>query len=122
MPIEFDKCYTDHTNVVDILNAIKEINPEINNLSAYSPDGTINNIIIDWRDYTPIPLDEIKVKMTEMQAEYDAKQYARNRYSQYPQLDEFLEAYTEKEIGGDSTKWDAYVVKYNKVRTDNQKP
>jgi hypothetical protein len=34
---------------------------------------------------------------------------------------EFIEAYTEKEIGGDTTKWDEYVVKYNKVRTDNPK-
>jgi hypothetical protein len=32
-----------------------------------------------------------------------------------------MEAYTEKEIGGDSTKWDAYVINYNKVRTDNPK-
>ena len=29
---------------------------------------------------------------------------------------------TEKEIGGDSTRWDAYVIAYNKVRTDNPKP
>ena len=35
---------------------------------------------------------------------------------------EFIEAYAEKEIGGDSTKWDAYIVKYNKVRSDNPKP
>ena len=27
----------------------------------------------------------------------------------------------EKEIGGDSTKWDASVIAYNKVRTDNPK-
>jgi len=32
-----------------------------------------------------------------------------------------MEAYTEKEIGSSSTKWDAYVEKYNKVRTDNPK-
>ena len=31
----------------------------------------------------------------------------------YPSLSEFVEAYTEKEIGEDSTKWDAYVTKYN---------
>ena len=31
------------------------------------------------------------------------------------------EAYTEKEIGGDSTKWDAYKTAYNKVRSDNPK-
>jgi hypothetical protein len=40
----------------------------------------------------------------------------------YPSLKDFAEAYTEKEIGGDSTKWDAYVVKYNKVRSDVPKP
>ena len=44
------------------------------------------------------------------------------RKNSYPSLEDFLEAYTEKEIGGDSTKWDAYIIAYNKVRTDNQKP
>jgi len=32
-----------------------------------------------------------------------------------------MEAYTEKEIGGNSSKWDEYVIKYNKVRSDNPK-
>ena len=40
----------------------------------------------------------------------------------YPSIQDFMEAYTEKEIGSDSTKWDAYVIAYNKVRTDNPKP
>ena len=40
---------------------------------------------------------------------------------EYPVTEEFIEAYTEKEIGGNSTKWDAYVINYNKVRTDNPK-
>jgi hypothetical protein len=35
---------------------------------------------------------------------------------------EFIEAYTEKEILDDSTKWDEYVVKYNEVRSDYPKP
>ena len=39
----------------------------------------------------------------------------------YPSVADFMEAYTEKEIGSDSTKWDAYVIAYNKVRTDNPK-
>jgi hypothetical protein len=46
----------------------------------------------------------------------------QNRRKSYPSKRDFMEAYTEKEIGGDSTKWDAYVVAYNKVRTDNPKP
>tara|TARA_Y100000310_G_scaffold322682_1_gene382000 strand:- start:358 stop:699 length:342 start_codon:yes stop_codon:yes gene_type:complete len=44
------------------------------------------------------------------------------RKDAYPSVADFMEAYTEKEIGSDSTKWDAYVIAYNKVRTDNPKP
>ena len=40
----------------------------------------------------------------------------------YPSLRDFAEAYAEKEIGGNSSKWDSYVINYNKVRTDNPKP
>ena len=43
------------------------------------------------------------------------------RKTEYPSLQEFAEAYCEKEIGGNSTKWDAYKIPYNKVRTDNPK-
>jgi UDP-galactopyranose mutase len=50
-----------------------------------------------------------------------AADYARAREIAYPVTKEFIEAYTEKEIDGDSTKWDAYVIKRNKVRTDNPK-
>ena len=47
----------------------------------------------------------------------------RNTYrkASYPNWHEFAEAYTEKEIGSNSTKWDAYVINYNKVRTENPK-
>jgi hypothetical protein len=43
------------------------------------------------------------------------------RKASYPNWHEFAEAYTEKEIGSNSTKWDAYVINYNKVRTENPK-
>ena len=45
--------------------------------------------------------------------------YKLNRRNEYPSTEDFMEAYTEKEIGGNSAKWDAYVIAYNKVRTDN---
>jgi len=61
-------------------------------------------------------------EVARLQAEYDSKAYARARATAYPSVADFMEAYTEKEIGGDSTKWDAYVIAYNKVRTDNPKP
>jgi len=77
---------------------------------------------ITWTDgTTPIPKADIEAKMTELQTAYDNQEYARNRAAAYPSLQEFAEAYCEKEIGADTTKWDEYVVKYNKVRTDNPK-
>jgi hypothetical protein len=78
---------------------------------------------ITWYDDNPssITKSAILAKQTELQTEYDNNEYARDRAKSYPSVTDFMEAYTEKEIGGDSTKWDAYVVNYNKVRTDNPK-
>ena len=53
---------------------------------------------------------------------YEANEkWSQDRAQNYPPMVDFVEAYTEKEIGSDSTKWDAYVIKYNKVRSDNPK-
>ena len=83
----------------------------------------INETDLTWLDKVQTrPTDEeIQAEVTRLQAEYDAKDYARNRKASYPSLNEFAEAYTEKEIGGDSTKWDAYIINYNKVRKENPK-
>ena len=64
---------------------------------------------------------EIQAERIRMQIAYDAQAYARTRATAYPSIQDFMEAYTEKEIGSVSTKWDAYVTAYNKVRTDNPK-
>ena len=64
----------------------------------------------------------LKTALTQAQSDFDASIYYRTRASEYPDIVTFMEAYTEKEIGGDSTKWDAYVIAYNKVRSDNPKP
>ena len=96
-----------------ISEAILKINP---NAQFSINANDINQIT--WLDgTTPIP----KAEIVEVQTEYDALAYARSRDIQYPSLKEFAEAYTEKEILADTTKWDEYVVKYNKVRTDNPK-
>ena len=70
-----------------------------------------------------IALDNTLVQneVNKLQAEYDALDYARKREAAYPPLKEFAEAYTEKEFGADSTKMDAYKIKYEKVRSDNPK-
>jgi hypothetical protein len=71
---------------------------------AKDKDG--NNVTIDW---------------TSIKSWVDPNEYVDKRVKQYPSILEFIEAYTEKEIGGNSTKWDAYKTAYNKVRTDNPK-
>ena len=72
----------------------------------------------------PVTLDQavVDTEIARLQSEYDAQAYARTRANAYPSIQDFMEAYTEKEIGSVSTKWDAYVTAYNKVRTDNPKP
>jgi len=75
--------------------------------------------IKEWNSGSPQPSEaEIEAAHTQ----WEAEAYARTRAAAYPSVADFMEAYTEKEIGGDSTKWDAYVTAYNKVRTDNPKP
>ena len=104
--------------MVDIITAIHAINPDAGcNVIAEDIDR-----IKWWNGVTPIPKEDILTKQAELQVGYDALAYARVREKAYPELKEFAEAYTEKEIGGDSTKWDAYVTKYNLVRSNNQKP
>jgi hypothetical protein len=104
--------------MTDIIQSILAIKSDAN-VSVSGND--VNNIT--WHDGNPTSItnDAILAKQTELQAAYDAKAYARTRASAYPSVADFMEAYTEKEIGGDSTKWDAYVIAYNKVRTDNPK-
>ena len=78
---------------------------------------------ITWHDGNPnnITVSQIQTKQSELQTDYNAKAYARKRADAYPSIQDFLEAYTEKEIDSNSAKWDAYVINRNKVRTDNPK-
>ena len=102
--------------MISLMEAIRAINPS----AECTVPENVDNII--WHnDTSPISKADILAKQTELQAEYDALAYSRKRESEYPSTKDFMEAYTEKEIGGSSGKWDAYVINYNKVRSDNPK-
>ena len=104
-------------NEITIGKAILEINAE----AKYTFTGQDVDSI-QWLDgTTPISKADILAKQKELQAEYDNNAYARKRAEEYPSVQDFMEAYTEKEIGGNDTKWNEYKTKYNKVRTDNPK-
>ena len=103
---------------MDIINSILALKAD----AKISINGeTVNDII--WHDGNPtnITNEQILAKQTELQTAYDNNKYQRDREVQYPSLKEFAEAYTEKEINGNDTKWIEYKTKYNKVRTDNPK-
>ena len=101
----------------DIAKSIHAINP-----SAQFKYSNEDFSTLTWLNgTTPILQSDIEAKQVELRADFVAKQYQRDREFKYPNWQEFAEAYSEKEIGGDTTKWDEYVIKYNKVRTDNPK-
>ena len=96
---------------------------EFNNIEwVVGTEADSRSIMSKVNPYPSITWSTFSAEKDRIQAEYDGLAYARARKLAYPVTLEFIEAYTEKEIGGDSTKWDAYVTKYNKVRSDNPKP
>tara|TARA_R110002051_G_scaffold189128_1_gene258496 strand:- start:1733 stop:2032 length:300 start_codon:yes stop_codon:yes gene_type:complete len=74
--------------VPEIMNAIISISNGTAQASVRNND--INKI--SWENgTTPISKADIEAKMVELQAEYDAQEYARNRATEYPALAEQLD-------------------------------
>ena len=97
-----------------IIEAILKINPN----AKVSVSGTdINTCEITWHNgTTPISKADIETKMVEVQAEYDAKQYQRDRV--YPSIQEQLDMQYWDSVNGTTTWKDAVA----KVKADNPKP
>ena len=68
-----------------IIEAILKINPT----AEVSVSGNDINTIIWENGTTPIPKADIEAKMVEVQADYDAKQYQRDRV--YPSIGDQLD-------------------------------
>jgi hypothetical protein len=70
-----------------IIEAILKINP---NAQVTVRGTNINTCEIEWQDgTTPISKADIEAKMVEVQADYDAKQYQRDRV--YPSIGDQLD-------------------------------
>ena len=108
-------------NDIKIIDAILAINSSAEAVVS-GTDIDDSETTIQWLNSTSeISKADIKTKIASLQTAYDNNAYARKRAIEYPSIKDFMEAYTEKEIGGSSTKWDAYKTAYNKVRSDNPK-
>jgi hypothetical protein len=95
----------------NITKAILKINP---NAVVSVSNNDIDTI--QWHDgTTPISKADIEAKMIEVQADYDAKQYQRDRI--YPSLQDQLDMQYWDGINNTTTWKDAIT----KVKTDNPK-
>jgi len=78
--------------MADKLEAILKINP---NAKVEITNGEVTN----WYDTTPISEEDIQAKMNELQTEYDAEEWKRNRQSEYPSHEDCIHALLD---GGDT--------------------
>ena len=94
-----------------VFKAIIKINP---NAVVTVSGNDINTI--EWHNgTTPIPKADIEAKMVEVQAEYDVKQYQRDRV--YPSIGDQLDMQYKDLLNGTTTWKDAVA----KVKSDNPK-
>ena len=86
--------------MTDIIKSILAINPTAQ-VTVIGEDT--NNI--EWKNgTTPIPANEILAKQQELIAEYNAKQYQRDRAVNYPSLADQLDMQYWDKING-TNKW-----------------
>ena len=82
--------------MTDIIKSILAINP---NAQVGVNAEDINQIT--WQNGTqPIPANEILAKQKELQAEYEAKQYQRDRQKKYPSIPDQLDMLYWDKVNG----------------------
>ena len=66
----------------------------------------------------PVTDEQIDDEIARLQAEYEAKQYQRNRALEYPPITDYLDAV----VKGDQEQIDAYIAACQAVKTKYPKP
>ena len=100
-------------NIDKITKSIFAINPTA---QFTFKDDDINNI--EWHNgTTPISKADIEAKMVEVQADYDANQYQRDRATAYPSIQDQLDMQYWDNVNG-TTNWEDVIAK---VKADNPK-
>ena len=97
--------------MADIISAILALDPNAQvSVVGESLDG------ITWHDDNPdnITNEQITAKQAELQADYDAKQYQRDRQKEYPSIEDQLDDLYHNGIDGWKTTIKAVKDKYPK--------
>nr|BAR28549.1 hypothetical protein [uncultured Mediterranean phage uvMED] len=75
---------------MNIIKAIRKINP---NAEVVIIGDDINTCTFEWHNgTTPISKADIEAKIVELQADYDAEEWKRNRQEEYPTHDDCIHA------------------------------
>ena len=82
-----------HEGSPQVLDAIRTIKED-------AQASTIADGSIIWHDGNPtnITQEQIDAKLAELQAEYDAKQYRRDRKAEYPSIEECVHAILDDDL------------------------
>jgi len=86
--------------MTDIIKSILAINPN----AQLTVNGDDINQITWLNETTPIPANEILAKQQELIAEYNAKQYQRDREKEYPSIQDQLDMQYWDKVNG-TNKW-----------------
>ena len=100
-------------NIPRKFDAVKALRP--NGGFTVSDEGVVE--YLHKGDQEPTE-EAIQAKLTELQADYDAKQYQRDRAVAFPSLQEQLDMQYWDKVNG-TNKWQEAIAK---VKADNPKP
>ena len=94
--------------MIEKIDAIQSLRP--------NSEFVIKDGVLEWHDtkQTQPTESEIQAELTRLQAEYDAKEYQRQRATVYPSIQEQLDMQYWDKINGTTTWQDAIA----KVKTD----
>ena len=98
---------------MNIGEAIRSIDP---NVSATVTNNEYDTI--EWIKGGPIPKEQIDAEIVKLKAEWESKQYQRDRATSYPSIQEQLDMQYWDAVNG-TKKWQEAIAK---VKADNPKP
>lgn len=97
--------------MIDKIDAVKKL---VSGGLTQIADGSI----VYHDGQTPPTEEAIQTKLAELQADYDSKQYQRDRAVSYPSIQDQLDMQYHDSVNGTTTWKDAIA----KVKADNPKP
>ena len=100
----------EHSMMDNIVDAIKAINP---GAIMTIRGSNLDTCTIEWLDGTAeISKADIQTKMNELQAEYDAQDYARKRKGAYPDIYDYMDGI----VKNDQTQINKYIADSQAVK------